>query len=336
MKSKMWLMIFAMFILPGTLAYSQDVKPFLGRWALELPMGAGWIEVKQEDGYLDGSYLWIGGSVLPADFVYLDGNKLIMVRSREVTRKKDDTGKALKTQVISTSMEFTINGDKLEGRAVTPVASGMGTDAIKITGKRIPDPGLAPDLSTIKFGQPVTLFNGKDLSGWSLKEKNARNGWKVTDGELVNDPVQPENGPHVYYGNLRTDKMFNDFNLQLEVKVPQGSNSGVYLKGIYEVQVMDSYNRLTDSHNMGAIYSRITPVVGAEKPAGEWQSLDITLCKRHVTVILNGTKIIDNQPVFGVTGGAMTADEFIPGPIYLQGDHGNVSYRNMVLKPILE
>ena len=87
---------------------------------------------------------------------------------------------------------------------------------------------------------------------------------------------------------------------------------------------------------MGAIYSRITPIFSAEKPAGEWQTLAITLCDRHVTVILNGTKIIDNQPLYGVTGGALTANEFIPGPIYLQGDHGKVSYRNIVLTPIIK
>jgi hypothetical protein len=87
---------------------------------------------------------------------------------------------------------------------------------------------------------------------------------------------------------------------------------------------------------MGAVYSRITPTVNAEKPAGEWQSLDLTLCKRHITVVLNGVKIIDNQPVYGITGGAMTSDEFIAGPIYLQGDHGIVKYRNIVLKPIIE
>ncbi len=87
---------------------------------------------------------------------------------------------------------------------------------------------------------------------------------------------------------------------------------------------------------MGAIYSRITPSLSAEKPAGEWQSLDITLCERHVTVILNGKMIIDNQPLLGVTGGALTADEFLPGPIYLQGDHGKVSYQNFVLRPILK
>jgi len=124
--------------------------------------------------------------------------------------------------------------------------------------------------------------------------------------------------------------------LKIEVNIPKGSNSGIYLRGIYEVQVFDSYQKPLDSHNMGAIYSRITPSLSAERPAGEWQSLDITLCERHVMVILNGKMIVDNQPLFGVTGGALTADEFLPGPIYLQGDHGKVLYRNLVLQPILK
>ena len=127
---------------------------------------------------------------------------------------------------------------------------------------------------------------------------------------------------------------FEDFNLKLEVNVPKGSNSGVYLRGIYEVQVMDSYGRELDSHNMGGLYSRITPSEAAEKPAGEWQSMDITLFERHLTVKLNGKTIIDNQPVKGVTGGALTSDQFSPGPILLQGDHGKVSYRNIILRPI--
>ncbi|HOU31116.1 MAG TPA: DUF1080 domain-containing protein, partial [Bacteroidales bacterium] len=151
-----------------------------------------------------------------------------------------------------------------------------------------------------------------------------------------NDPVQPEGQPRIRYGNIRTEQEFEDFNLKLEVNIPQGSNSGIYLRGMYEVQVMDSYKRPLDSHNMGALYSRITPTVSAEKPAGEWQTLDITLCDRHLTVILNGVKIIDNQPVYGPTGGAIKSDVFSPGPIYLQGDHGKVMYRNIVLTPIIK
>jgi hypothetical protein len=145
-----------------------------------------------------------------------------------------------------------------------------------------------------------------------------------------------EGKPHPDTANLRTIREFEDFNLRLEVNPPPGCNSGVYLRGIYEVQVLDSFGQPVDSHNMGAIYSRITPTVAAEKPPGEWQTLDITLVDRHVTVILNGTKIIDNQPLQGCTGGALWSDEFRPGPIYLQGDHGPVSYRNIVLRPVVK
>jgi hypothetical protein len=105
---------------------------------------------------------------------------------------------------------------------------------------------------------------------------------------------------------------------------------------MYEIQVSDSYGNKLDPHNMGAVYSRICPNVSAEKPAGTWQTLDITLCDRHITVILNGITIIDNKPVYGPTGGALTSDVFAPGPIYLQGDHGTVSYRNIVITPIIK
>lgn len=188
----------------------------------------------------------------------------------------------------------------------------------------------------MKFGTPINLFNGKDLTGWKLIDDKQKNGFSVKDGILVTDPAQVEGQPHISYGNLRTVQEFEDFNLKVEVNVPEGSNSGVYLRGMYEIQVLDSYKKPLDPHNMGALYSRITPSVSAEKPAGTWQTMDMTLCDRHVTVILNGTKIIDNQPIYGPTGGAMKSDVNTPGPIYLQGDHGKVSYRNLVLTPIIK
>ena len=134
----------------------------------------------------------------------------------------------------------------------------------------------------------------------------------MQDGVLVNSVVQEKGKPHKAFGNLRTEQEFEDFNITLETRVPKDGNSGVYLRGIYEVQVFDSYGQKLDPHNMGAIYSRICPTVAAEKPAGEWQTLDITLVDRHVTVILNGTKIIDNQPLLGCTGGALWSDQSVP------------------------
>jgi len=322
-------------VLPAVKA-ETGVEPFLGRWALFLPGGAGWLDVRQESGYLDADILWYGGSVVPVDNVFLNGDKLIVTRNRKVVRTKDAKGNAMRTQTVTTKLDFSLFGDVLVGKSCEPNRNGVGVKITKFTGKKIPPVPPAPDLSKLKFGKTIKLFNGKDLSGWTLVDPKSTNGWSVQKGVLENNPVQKEGQPHIHYGNLRTVQKFEDFNLKIDVNVPKNSNSGIYLRGIYEVQVLDSYGHPLDSHNMGAIYSRITPSVSAEKPAGEWQNLDITLCDRHVTVILNGKKIIDNKPLLGVTGGALTADEFSPGPIYLQGDHGKVFYRNIVLRPIIK
>jgi hypothetical protein len=255
-----------------------------------------------------------------------------VTRTNEVTR--GTAGNEERKHTITQTYTFVRNGDKLKGFLSEPARNSMSVVETKFTGWRLPDPGSAPDLSMVKYGEPVQLFNGKDLTAWRLINPKQTNGFKVIDGNLVNDPVNEE-GQRVNFGNLRTDQEFDDFNLKLEVNVPEHSNSGVYLRGMYEVQVVDSYGNELDSHNMGAVYSRITPTIAAEKKGGEWQALDITLYKRHVTVLLNGQKIIDNQPVYGPTGGAMQADVFKAGPIYLQGDHGKVAYRNLVLTPII-
>ncbi len=330
------ILVFGLVVLALSASVFGDPQPYLGRWALSLPNGAGWLEVHQEQGYLDASILWYGGSVVPVDNVYVEGQQLIVTRNRQVVRRKEEAGKPGRTQIITTRLEMQVQGDQMTGKALDPNRTGDGVTVTEFTGKKIPPVPAAPDPSKLKFGSPITLFNGKDLTGWKLTNPQQVNGWSAKDGVLVNNPAQQEGKPHISYGNLRTEAAFEDFNLKLEVSVPKGSNSGVYLRGIYEVQVADTYGQKLDPHNMGAVYSRITPTVAAEKPAGEWESLDMTLADRHITVILNGQKIIDNQPVLGVTGGALTADEFSPGPIYLQGDHGTVSYRNIVLRPIVK
>ena len=151
-------------------------------------------------------------------------------------------------------------------------ADGKPFGKAEFTGQRIPALPPRPDLSRVKFGKPVTLFNGKDLTGWRLVQPDADNGWSVQDGVLINRVVK---GKH--HGNLRTDGEFEDFNLKLEVRTQENSNSGIYLRGIYEVQVAETFGKPLDPHNMGALYSRICPAVAAEKPIGEWQTLDITL-----------------------------------------------------------
>ena len=309
---------------------------FLGMWALDIEGGGvGWLHVHEKQGFLDAELLWIGGSILPVSNIYLlDENNLVVTRTYERGMGKDKMGKERK-HIITSTIRIKKVGEQLVGVMTGPRGKKMGESSSTFTGKRLPPMPKTPNLSKVKYGKSIQLFNGKNLNGWKLIGSEKANGFKVVDGQLTNDPIQPKGGEHLSYGNLRTEQEFKDFNLKLEVNVPEGNNSGIYLRGLYEIQVVDSYGKELDSHNMGALYSRITPSVAAEKPAGSWQTLDITLVDRHVTVIFNGKKIIDNQAVYGPTGGAISPDVLAPGPIYLQGDHGNVAYRNIVLTPIL-
>ena len=318
-------------------SHAAPADKFLGHWALHLPNGAGWLGVTQEAGYLDASLLWYGGSVTPVGHVYVDNGVLIVEMNRNQVRTKDAQGKPMRSHTMTRRIELKPQADgQLSCVSREPRRDGQGTSTTPFIATLIPPVGYAPDLKRVKFGKPLQIFNGTDLSGWKLTSSGAANGWSAKDGVLVNNPVQVEGQRHKNYGNLQTVQTFEDFNLKLEVNVPKGSNSGVYLRGIYEIQVSDSYGRSLDSHNMGGLYSRITPSESAEKPAGQWQTMDMTRCDRHLTVILNGKTIIDNQPMDGCTGGAMWADQFKAGPIYLQGDHGKVSYRNVVLTPIVK
>jgi hypothetical protein len=315
-----------------------DISEFLGQWTIDIEGGSvGWLEVRQEENYLDADVLWGGGSVLPVSNIFLAKDHILMVqRSNNVVRKSDENNNPIKSQLVTSWMEIMKNGEKIDGILLSPRLDGLSVDTTTFVGTKLPPVPPAPDMSNLKFGEPVSLFNGQDLTGWRLINEKQANGFKVVDGLLVNDPVQTEGAPHISYGNLRTEQEFEDFNLKLEVNVPEGSNSGIFLRGMYEVQVSDSYKKELNPHNMGALYSRIRPSVNAEKPAGTWQTFDITLCERHLTVILNGIKIIDNQPVYGPTGSATKSDVFTPGPIWLQGDHGKVSYRNIMLTPIVK
>ena len=318
----------------GSVLNAAD-NPFIGRWALTIPGGgAGWLGVEEKDGALSSSILWGGGSVVPTASTKVDGDTLMVLRVTK-DKEKNEIVETITAKVQGNDMSLSTSKVKVPASSVGKgLGSGMkpmGAPA-EFTGKRIADLPAAPDLSKVKFGEPIQLLNGKDLTGWSLI-KSADNGWSVVDGVLQNRVVKEKDK---HFGNLRTDAEFEDFHLKTEVRTQEGSNSGIYLRGIYEVQVMESFGKPLDSHHMGALYSRITPSVAAEKPIGEWQTLDITLVDRHLTVVLNGQTIIDNAPVLGCTGGALTSDEFKPGPIFLQGDHTNVDYRNMVLRPVVK
>ena len=319
---------FALAALPAVSA-PTSAEPFVGRWALTIPGGgAGWLGVEESGGKLTASILWGGGSVVPVQNAEAKDGALVLTRLYR--EKVKDAGGNEREVTTTETITAKVSGDAMELVTEKVKDGGAPFGRAVFKGKRIAALPPRPDLAKVRFGPPQRLFNGRDLTGWRLIEPKADNGWSVADGVLMNRIQQ---GKH--HGNLRTEAEFGDFQLTLEVRTQERSNSGIYLRGIYEVQIAETYGKPVDSHNMGALYSRITPSVAAEKPVGEWQTLSITLVQRHLTVVLNGKTIIDNQPVLGCTGGALTSDETKPGPLYLQGDHTNIDYRNIVLRPVL-
>ncbi len=178
-----------------------------------------------------------------------------------------------------------------------------------------------------KWGEPIQLFNGKDLTGWRPRDPGRESHWSVKDGALVNRPPDQD---------IVSEKKFGDFKLHVEFSMAKGSNSGVYLRGRYEMQLLDDFGKPPGMHSNCAIYSRLAPSVNASKPADEWQTLDTTLVGRWLTVVLNGQTVMDYVHLDGITGGALDANEEEPGPFTFQGDHGLVRFRKIEVMPVVE
>jgi hypothetical protein len=319
-------------ILASIASAVADDNPFLGYWSLHIPGGgAGWLGVTGAANDLKVQMLWGGGSVFPVDSAQMADGKLVLTRQHQTDRKSADGQPVVVTETITAMLD---GGENLKLVSVTPKENG-GENRAEFTGHRQAPPPPAPNFSKVKFGPPIALFNGTNLDGWKPVEPNAYNGWHAAGGILINTQKKEPGHAHQSSANLRTVAEFEDFSLHAEVRLATNGNSGIYLRGTDEVQVCDSYGKPLDAHNMGAIYSRITPTATIEKPAGEWQTVDILYVARHATVTLNGTKIIDNQPVIGPTGGALWPEMDRPGPIYLQGDHTDIEYRNLVLRTVI-
>jgi hypothetical protein len=239
-------------------------------------------------------------------------------------------------EFLKQTVEVGITEGKLDGVLRRVPEKGGEGEAVAFTGITIPPmPSTPPDLSKVRFGHPISLFNGRDLTGWRPHEEDKINGWRVEDGLLINATPKTDFSATGDHANLRTEAEFEDFWLHIEFLIEADRNSGVYLRGMYEAQVVDRDSRMQGIIGVGSIFSRIAPSINAGRPPGEWQSYDLTLVDRHVTVVLNGVKVVDNQPVIGPTGGAIRTNPMAPGPIYLQGDHTSVKYRDIYLAPVI-
>ena len=277
-----------------------------GRWDLTAKTDSStypmWIEIlagPPAAGRLQNKY----GHALPLTDVVIEGNRVRFPMPSE------------EPVTDPARVALVIEGETLSGEIVDPKGP-----RVRITGVR------APSLTRSgvpQWGAPINLLDG-GLAGWRPEDPKGRNNWGIANEELVNTAKGT---------NLITRTVYTDFKLHIEVNVPTSGNSGIYLRGRHEVQVQDDFGKPPGNRNMGGIYGQITPALLPARQAGEWQSFDITLIGRRVTVVLNGTTIIDNAEIPGTTGGALDSAEGEPGPIMLQGDHTAIRYRNIRIVP---
>src|SRR5512139_2210178 len=302
-------------ILAGALAAQEPVKMpagdgFVGKWNVKITdatdtFASGGFQIAKKDGGLTAGVVWRWGSYVPAKSVEVKDGTLVIAREEE--KGKPETFAAR------------LEGDVLKGKVTY-----FDGKVHHFEGRRAP---LLLSKKAPAWGAPVTLFDGKTLNGWKLRDAKKKNGWAVVNGELA--VVDPKDN-----ADLVSEPSFQDMKLHIEFNVDPKSNSGVYLRGRYEIQILDNPDQkmALDSHGCGGVYSRIAPKVVASKAAGEWQTYDITFVGRQITVVLNGTTIVGGL-VDGITGGALNPFEGEPGPLMLQGDHGKVRFRNVVVTP---
>ncbi len=299
------------FLLLVTAAAAQAQKPvepsIEGRWNITIDDAGkkhpSWLEVMHSGSrHLVGQLVGIVGSARPISKINFSNGKMSFTIPPQWEEENNDL-----------VFEATLQGDSLTG---TMLAADGKT--FNWTAKRAPS--LRREKAPV-WGTPIKLFNGKNLDGWKALGENQ---WVAEAGILRS----PKSG-----ANLVTEKKFNDFKLHIEFRYPKGSNSGVYLRGRYEVQIADSKGSGTLKDQLGAVYGFISPTDMVAKNAGEWQVYDITLVGRMITLVANGKTIICNQEIPGITGGALDSNEGEPGPLYIQGDHGPIEYRNIILTP---
>lgn len=281
----------------------------IGRWdiTLQTPAGAvpSWLEIRRSGSRtLVGQFVGIVGSARPISRIEMKDGELRFAIPAQWEKGPEDL-----------SFQGRVQGDRMTGSVTFPDRKRHELTAVRAPSLR------NPSNATVQWGDPLRLLNGKDLTGWrALGESH----WEVADGVLRNTASGG--------ANLVTERKFTDFKLHVELRLPAGSNSGVYLRGRYEVQIADTLGEPA-SDGLGAVYGFIAPSEDAGKGPNEWQSLDITLVGRRITVMVNSKTVICDQEIPGITGGALDSDEGAPGPLLLQGDHGPVEFRNLVLTP---
>lgn len=309
MRSKNLLASLLLMVCFAVVAAAQD-NPFLGKWDIT---GVGqyssyvyWLEVKMEDGKLAGYFLNRSGSVLKLPEIKIENGELVFSPASRPNAPKP------------------VHRAKVEEERLLGMLK-IGEQEIPWIGVRPPQWANSNTNGKLNYGTPVVLFDGKSLEHFEGQHKDKELGWAIVDGAMTNQP--PAN-------NLVTRHQFQNFKIHCEYKVAEKTNSGIYLRGRYELQVLDDFGKEPEIHSHGALYSRVAPKVNASLPVGQWQTMEAIIVGNRLSVWLNGKKVHDNIVIDGITGGALDSNEGEPGPIMLQGDHEKVWYRKVVVTPI--
>ncbi|MDT0607555.1 3-keto-disaccharide hydrolase [Croceitalea rosinachiae] len=287
---------------------AQEVNPLEGRWDIEMDFEGkkvpSWLEIRHS-----------GHATLVGRFVFAFGSARPIA---EIVENEGSIGFAIPRQWEPEGGDMEFNAELIDSELIGTMTY---VDGKQYNWKA----SRAPDLirtSSVKWENPIVLFNGSDLSGWHAEGENQ---WVVENGILKS----PQSG-----SNLISDEKFTDFKAHIEFRYPKGSNSGVYLRGRYEVQIADNIGLPASDIYFSGIYGFLEPNENVAKAAGEWQTYDITLIGRRVTVVANGKTVINDQTIPGITGGAIDSKEGEPGPFLIQGDHGPIEFRKFVVTPV--
>lgn len=304
----LWFLAVGILLPPRAARAQNDIGPFAGRWDLTLTNADGsrpsWIDVSDDNGQLRLVFVGLTDHATQLKQAEIRNGELVFVSPKGEEGFPVDTTYTLKPA-----------GNRLTGTVKNSEKSWV------VTGERAP---AMTNEKVSRWGTPVTLFDGRDLKGWRLADPS-KPGWKVENGTLIS----PGHG-----SELIGIPKFGNFKLHLEFNAGVQSNSGVYLRGRYEVQIETDSVAEPDSHHTGGVYGFLAPDPEQPRVANRWQSFDITLIGRIVTVVQNGVTVIDQKEIPGITGGALDSHEGLPGPIYLQGtEKGHVAFRNIVITP---
>lgn len=299
----------AVMMLPFTKAYTmdKDTTSLLGRWNITVDVKGekqpAWLEVRLS-GYktLVGRFVGSEGSARPISNIHFENGIMSFAIPPQWEKESRDL------QLVGN-----LKGEELAGVMVFSNSERHDWTAVKAP--------LLRQATEPQWGEPIDLLAGNNLNVWHATGDNQ---WVVENGVLKS----ARRG-----SNLVTNEKFDDFKLHIEFRYPKGSNSGVYLRGRYEVQIIDSKGMEPSDILFGAVYGFLSPGEMAAKDAGEWQTMDIKLVGRMVTINANGITVIHNQEIPGTTGGALDSNEGGPGPIMLQGDHGPIEFRKVLITP---